>query len=296
MFLSQPAPASRRLGGVSLSRAALGQLFSPSGSLSSNDHVNSSLPDTLTVSDSEDTTERLHSLPKLDELVSCGGHSASHCSECPLGGHGESWCNGDCSWNHTSSVCSRSPWSVHPVYRQLVQRRPFQPVVDEEGKYVNVILVRSPFETVEQEDLYEMYKNDILFLGIMSNEAYPLRSPNPWSFEFAPEEYVSRFPGWLNMYRNPEAILSEELPVTQISHSDFSVLEIDFDAEVQAGVHDKIYDFIYVMTNTENEVKKGCTGWGAFAKNWVSRSSIMVSTLQTRPYLSRISPSPSLRS
>ena len=271
--MSQPAPSPflRRLGGVLLSRKIFDQIKIPSlpESLPSKDQVNDALPDARIVSDAINLAERGQTSKRLDDLVSCGGHSASGCSQCPLG-HGESWCNGDCSWNHTSSVCFQSPWSVHPVYRQLVQMRPFQPVVDEQGKYVNVILIRSPFETVEQEDLYELYKNDILFLGIMSLEAYPLRSPNPWSYEFAPEQYVSRFPGWLNMYRNPEAILSEELPVTQISHSDFSLLEIDFEAEVRAGLHEKIYDFIYVMTNTEAEVKNGCTGWGAFAKNWVS--------------------------
>ena len=29
--------------------------------------------------------------------VSCGGHLASTCNQCPQG-HGASWCNGDCKW------------------------------------------------------------------------------------------------------------------------------------------------------------------------------------------------------
>lgn len=131
----------------------------------------------------------------------------------------------------------------------------------------------------------------------MSFEAYPLRSPNPYSIEFRPEDYVNRFPGyvatsssidvrkfpfsylftpcaslilyrWLNMYANPDSIFPSNIPVIQLSHSDFSVLEIDYDAEVAEGKHEKMYDFMYVMTNTEAEVKNGCTGWGAYAKNW----------------------------
>ena len=29
--------------------------------------------------------------------VSCGGHSAATCADCPKG-NGASWCNGDCYW------------------------------------------------------------------------------------------------------------------------------------------------------------------------------------------------------
>ena len=32
------------------------------------------------------------------EGVSCGGHQAGSCSQCPKG-HGASWCNGDCVWS-----------------------------------------------------------------------------------------------------------------------------------------------------------------------------------------------------
>ena len=33
--------------------------------------------------------------------MSCGGHSANNCNECPYNGAilvGKSWCNGDCHW------------------------------------------------------------------------------------------------------------------------------------------------------------------------------------------------------
>lgn len=65
------------------------------------------------------------------------------------------------------------------------------------------------------------------------------------------------------MYQSPDSIFPSNLPVLQLSHSDFSVLKIDHVHEVE-----KIFDFMYVMTNTETEVELGCTGWGAYAKNW----------------------------
>ena len=36
--------------------------------------------------------------------VSCGGHSAPTCAECPQG-NGAVWCNGQCGWDYTNSVC-----------------------------------------------------------------------------------------------------------------------------------------------------------------------------------------------
>lgn len=217
--------------------------------------------------------------------VSCGAHSAKRCSDCP-NGQGKAWCNGDCEWNDSTSKCENIPSHLHPSYINLVQNRPFQPVIDEYSQYVNVILVRSPFETKEQEAMYERYKDEILFLGIMSHESYPLLSPNPWSPKFTPEDYTQRFPGWLNMYR--DNIFPEDIPITQISHSDFSLVpDFDYDAEVLDGKHEKKYDFIYVMTNTELEVESGCTGWGSFAKNWVrgifSSFFIFVGFLQQEP-------------
>ena len=37
--------------------------------------------------------------------VSCGGHSASTCAECPQG-NGAAWCNGECRWDDASSGCA----------------------------------------------------------------------------------------------------------------------------------------------------------------------------------------------
>lgn len=39
-------------------------------------------------------------------VVSCGGHTANSCEECPQG-NGAAWCNGDCKWHSLSSTCVR---------------------------------------------------------------------------------------------------------------------------------------------------------------------------------------------
>ena len=39
--------------------------------------------------------------------VSCGGHTAATCGECPQG-HGKIWCNGDCKWKNKKQVCRNS--------------------------------------------------------------------------------------------------------------------------------------------------------------------------------------------
>ena len=35
--------------------------------------------------------------------MSCGGHYATSCQECPQG-NGAAWCNGDCNWSNNQCV------------------------------------------------------------------------------------------------------------------------------------------------------------------------------------------------
>merc|ERR1711933_662070 len=44
--------------------------------------------------------------------VSCGGHDASSCAECPQG-NGAAWCNGDCIW--VNNQCQESNTSPTPI-------------------------------------------------------------------------------------------------------------------------------------------------------------------------------------
>ena len=45
--------------------------------------------------------------------MSCGGHYASSCQDCPQG-NGASWCNGDCNWSNNQCVSANIPDSVVP--------------------------------------------------------------------------------------------------------------------------------------------------------------------------------------
>jgi len=40
----------------------------------------------------------------LEFTVSCGGHHAKNCADCPRG-NGAAWCHGDCEWCHSHSSC-----------------------------------------------------------------------------------------------------------------------------------------------------------------------------------------------
>ena len=60
------------------------------------------------------------------KAVSCGGHSAPTCGDCPQD-NGETWCNGDCKWDSSTSKCISG---VHPAYPDLIKFRPFQPVIE----------------------------------------------------------------------------------------------------------------------------------------------------------------------
>jgi hypothetical protein len=122
---------------------------------------------------------------------------------------------------------------------------PFQPVRDEKGRLVNVMLVKSSFGLPEEKAAYEKYKNDILFLGIMSYETFPFPSPNPYGNQFGREEYIDKFPGWLNMYHNPDEIFPDHVKVVQMSQSDFGLPAVDYQNEVDEGKHIKRFDFAY---------------------------------------------------
>ena len=53
--------------------------------------------------------------------VSCGGHQASTCSDCPQG-HGAAWCNGDCVWSNNVCVNARDMWSkkIYWIYPFMI--------------------------------------------------------------------------------------------------------------------------------------------------------------------------------
>jgi len=212
-------------------------------------------------------------IPRPIKPVSCGSHKADTCLACPQG-NGKDWCNGDCQWDNESDTCIPGPKYVTPEYEELLDLNlyPFQPVRDENGKFVNVMLVQSAFSHPEEKAAFEKYKDDILFLGIMSYETFPFPSPNPHANKFGRDDYLDIFPGWLNMYRNPEEIFPDNVKILQMSQSDFALPEIDYEVEVKEGKHIKRFDFVYVMSTGGTKVNEdydgACNGWGAHAKNF----------------------------
>ena len=56
-------------------------------------------------------------------------------------------------------------------------------------------MVRSPFHGKRHMELYNKWKEEILFLGISSFEDFPLPSVNPYSPKYPADTYVGLFPG-----------------------------------------------------------------------------------------------------
>lgn len=217
---------------------------------------------------------------KLPSTVKCGGHTASSCSACPQG-NGASWCNGECEWNYKLQNCIRSSKLsyIHPDYFRIIERYAFQPVITNNGEYVNIIMVRSPFRDDTDAALYKYYKNEILFLGISSFEAYPLQSPNPYSVNTYDERYyLDLFPGFLHMMHNPDEYFPESVKTILMSQSDFNLDEpYKFGQRHHVGSDNSdnnndddnneiIYDFVY--SGGDQDVENDCVGWASYNKNF----------------------------
>mmetsp|Transcript_36754 Transcript_36754/g.114466 ORF Transcript_36754/g.114466 Transcript_36754/m.114466 type:complete len:559 (-) Transcript_36754:91-1767(-) len=146
----------------------------------------------------------------------------------------------------------------HPALHRLIQEYPFQPVRDQWGRLVNIILVRSPFRSRRQEQLFERYKDEILFLGICSFEDYPLPPPNPFSQPFPADKYVGLFPGFLHMFRRSE-VFPPHVRLLLLSQSDFCL-------PPASKPLPKRYDFVF--SGSDQDVDNDCVGWANYAKNW----------------------------
>ncbi|CAE7501180.1 MFSD6, partial [Symbiodinium sp. CCMP2456] len=149
--------------------------------------------------------------------------------------------------------------TLHPNYKALIQEYPFQPVRNERGDFVNIILVRSPFRTKRQEKLFQQFKNEILFMGISSWEDFPLPAPNPFSESFPKDKFVGLFPGFLYMHREPEKLFPSHVKLLLLSQSDFAL-------PGPAQAVPKKYDFTF--SGSDQDVDQDCVGWSSFAKNW----------------------------
>jgi len=156
----------------------------------------------------------------------------------------------------TRKALSHKP---HKVINELIKMYSFQPVRTERGELVNVVLVRAPFRSPREKQMFEKYKNEILFIGICSFEDFPIPPQNPFSGRFPKNEYTGIFPGWLHMFREPEKIFPKHVKLLLMSQSDFSLPD-------EGRRMEKKYDFVY--SGSDQDVHNNCVGWASFAKNW----------------------------
>lgn len=150
------------------------------------------------------------------------------------------------------------PVAIHPEYKRLIKEYPFQPVRNERGQLVNIILVRAPFEGEHHAGMYNKYKDEILFLGLSSFEVFPLSSPNPFSGTWPRDKYLGLFPGFLHMMRDP-SIFPSHVKLLLMSQSDFSLPR-------DSPSLTKKFDFTFA--GSDQDVANDCVGWASFAKNW----------------------------
>jgi hypothetical protein len=148
---------------------------------------------------------------------------------------------------------------VHPDYNMLLKEYPFQQVTTQTGNQVNVILVRSQMSSY-QIQLYEKYKNDILFLGISSMNDYPLNEK---------VDYLGMFPGFLHMMHDPEKHFPPHVKTLLMSQSDFSLPDFP---ERDYSVPRK-YDFTYSASDCD--VHSDGNGWCGWSKNWSFVKSVL---------------------
>jgi len=79
----------------------------PSGISSPSPTINDDPTPSATTSPTDYPTIGRSSSPSVSSPqndVSCGGHRAATCSECPQG-NGSAWCNGDCKWDSSTDSC-----------------------------------------------------------------------------------------------------------------------------------------------------------------------------------------------
>jgi len=152
---------------------------------------------------------------------------------------------------------------LHPAVPKLIQEYCFRQASNQQGRLVNIVFAKAPFQGDHNEEQYHKYKNEILFLGISSLEDFPLPPPNPFSPKFPRDKYVGLFPGFLNMYRNPELVYPRHVRVMDMSQSDFALPDVGEPME-------KKYDFTFSGSDQDigSAAESECVGWSMFCKNW----------------------------
>ena len=160
--------------------------------------------------------------------------------------------------------------------RELNMSRPFLHIYDDKGKKTNVVFISHAFT---REDLIDKYKiarrQGYHFLGISSyidfpglignrritNPHDPLHNPNDKAWKY---DYFKLVKGWCHCFRQPELYIPPNMPMINISESDFSS-QPPAPATSGSGNKDRPYDFIYICLVDNDK----CTNGGqAHNRNW----------------------------
>ena len=118
--------------------------------------------------------------------IECERNNDPNPKDCTLRSHANlvRYIHADCYTVPDEPIASgggKKKMELHKEYRNLIKYYPFQQVMTQRGRMVNIMLVRSPLRSQKQYELYQKYKDEILFLGISSFEDYPKPSVNPYS-------------------------------------------------------------------------------------------------------------------
>lgn len=196
----------------------------------------------------------------LSQMVLSAPSSKKDSSEAAMNAEDTCAADGTCDALKEKKRSQGLTSKLHPEYNRIIQEYPFQPVINERGDKVNVIIVRSPFRSQDHYDLFQKYKKEILFIGMCSFEDFPLPPANPYSMKYRADFYTGMFPGFLHMFREPEKIFPSHVKLLLMSQSDFALPRVPWRSPP------KKYDFTF--SGTDQDVLNDCKGWSSFAKNW----------------------------
>ena len=145
---------------------------------------------------------------------------------------------------------------------------PFLNIIDENGKYVNIVCIRGPLEKKDDILSFEKYKKqNKLIIGCSSYLSFPNKCMNPIcdyrTFFFKGKRIDKLVDGWLHPFKDDKGIQTEKKLL--LSESDF-VDNVDFLNHYDISSKKIKYGFIcFCPSDDDNSCDKG---WHNHNKNW----------------------------
>lgn len=146
---------------------------------------------------------------------------------------------------------------------------PFLNLKDENGKNLNMLVVRAYFDNKkEEEDFLKYIDQGFKFIGCSSNQSFPRECDNPHgkcnkkeNNKINGKDIEDYVLGWCHCFKDPDKYIKKGIPRLLISESDFNSdghLEYKTDVEIK-------YDYITVQPKDNDECN---IGWAGYYKNW----------------------------